>query len=75
MADYFEEESQMDDGQVGKSPFLYVFVGFMTRLIDFSAVVSLCDRKEQRAVFQCQSAVKKDERNIFTVKEATSMQH
>lgn len=40
-----------------------------------SAVVSLCDRKEQGDVFQCQSAVKKDERNVFTVTGAASMQH
>lgn len=66
----------MDVLQVGKSLLLYVLVCFVTHLMTcFSALVLLCDRKEQRAVFQCQSAVLNDERNVFTVKEATSMQH
>lgn len=41
--------------------------------IYFSAVVSLCDRREQKAVFQCQSAVKNDDRNVFTVKDQCSI--
>lgn len=33
MADCFEEEGQMDIGQVGKTLLLYVFVCFTTRLM------------------------------------------